>query len=209
MVTLQGETKTWSQYKFGRFSDWAGHFNATNGNGQIEIYENVGGKRGSLLAQASRFLPPGPVLITIKGDWPPTSDTPTALGSIEAIANSFTKPANGSAEVRLFNLGPDTPTASMSANGKVTASNVDFTLGSTWSTMPASKTSFTITDATGKTLASFDQTPPGLQSGFVCLCSLSLSLSLSVSLSVSVCVCASLSLSLYVCVRGCVPVWLG
>ena len=75
-------------YKFGHFSDWAGHFNAANGQGKIEIYENVNGKRGTLLASASRFLPPGPVLIAIKGAWPPKSDTPTALGSIEAIANS-------------------------------------------------------------------------------------------------------------------------
>lgn len=161
VVTLGNETKTWSQYKFGRFSDWAGHFNATNGNGQIEIYENVNGKRGSLLAKATRFLPPGPVLIAIKGDWPPTSDSSNALGSIEAIANSFTKPANGSAEVRLFNLGPDTPKASMSANGKVTATDVAFTLGSTWSPLPASMTSFKITDTTsGNSLASFAQTPP-------------------------------------------------
>ena len=89
MVTLGNQTKTWSQYKFGRFSDWAGHFDAANGNGQVEIYENVGGKRGALLAKATRFLPPGPVLIAIKGDWPPVSDTPTALGSIEAIANRY------------------------------------------------------------------------------------------------------------------------
>lgn len=102
VVTLQGEKKTWSQYKFGRFSPWAGHFNASNGNGLVEIYENVNGKRGALLANATRFMPPGPVLITIKGTWPPVSDTPTALGSIEAIANSFTKPANGNAEVRLL-----------------------------------------------------------------------------------------------------------
>ena len=89
VVTLGNQTKTWSQYKFGRFSDWAGHFDAANGNGQVEIYENVGGKRGALLAKATRFLPPGPVLIAIKGDWPPVSDTPTALGSIEAIANRY------------------------------------------------------------------------------------------------------------------------
>eukprot|EP01050_Picozoa_sp_SAG11_P011945 SAG11_NODE_1298_length_5265_cov_3.096787_7_plen_98_part_00 len=37
----------------------------------------------SPIAAATRFLPPGPVLITIKGAWPPVSDTPTALGSIE------------------------------------------------------------------------------------------------------------------------------
>lgn len=95
VVTLEGETKTWPQYKFGRFSPWAGHFNASNGKGLIEIYENVGGTRGALLANATRFMPPGPVLIAIKGEWPPVSDTPTALGSIEAIANSFTKPADG------------------------------------------------------------------------------------------------------------------
>jgi len=148
-------------YKFGHFSDWAGHFNAANGQGKIEIYENVNGKRGTLLASASRFLPPGPVLIAIKGAWPPKSDTPTALGSIEAIANSFTKPSNGEAEVRLFNLGPDTAHATMSHNGVSVASDVAFTLGSIWSAMPCSNATFTVTDTTsGKLLASFEQTPP-------------------------------------------------
>ena len=63
--------------------------------------------------------------------------------------------------MRLFNLGPDTAEASLSANGKVTATSIKFTLGSTWSAMPSTKTTYAITDATsGKSLASFEQTPP-------------------------------------------------
>jgi hypothetical protein len=162
IVTLGNQTKVWSQYKFGRFSDWAGHFDAPPGKGKIEIYENVGGQRGSSpLATATRYLPPGPVLITIKGEWPPVSDTPTALGSIEAIANSFTKPADGEAEVRLFNLSPDTKTASMSVDGKETATDVAFTLGSDWSAMASTTHAFSVTDSgTSKVVAAFSQTPP-------------------------------------------------
>ena len=82
-------------------------------------------------------------------------------GSIEAIANSFTKPANGEAEVRLFNLSPDTKQASMSVDGNVTATNVAFTLGSDWSAMAPSTHQFEVTDSgTSASLTSFSQTPP-------------------------------------------------
>eukprot|EP01050_Picozoa_sp_SAG11_P011944 SAG11_NODE_1298_length_5265_cov_3.096787_6_plen_116_part_00 len=58
----------------------------------------------------------------------------------QAIANSFTKPADGEAEVRLFNLSPDTKTASMSVDGKESATDVAFTVGSGWSAMDSHRT---------------------------------------------------------------------
>ena len=67
----------------------------------------------------------------------------------------------GNAEVRLFNLSPDTKEASMAVDGKTTASDVTFTLGSDWASMPSTKQSFVVTDSSsGKTLTSFSQTPP-------------------------------------------------
>ena len=70
----------------GVFSDWSGPFPGdASGNGTVKIYESLaGGARGELLATKSGvFLPPGPVLIALRGDWPPQSDTPEKQGSIE------------------------------------------------------------------------------------------------------------------------------
>ena len=49
----------------------------------------------------------------------------------------------------------------MSADGNVTASNVDFTLGSDWSAMAPSTHQFEVTDSgTSASLTRFTQTPP-------------------------------------------------
>ena len=79
----------------------------------------------------------------------------------EAIANSFTKPADGEAEVRLFNLSPDTKTASMSVDGKEIATDVAFTLGSDWFAMDSSTHKYSVTESgSSKVVATFSQTPP-------------------------------------------------
>ena len=45
--------------------------------------------RGALLATKSGvYLPPGPVLIALRGDWPHKSDTPEEQGSIEVRRQS-------------------------------------------------------------------------------------------------------------------------
>ena len=133
-----------------------------SGNGTISIYESVGGKRGKLLATEEKFLPPGPVLIALKGDtWPPVPDTPTTQGSIEVIANSFSPPGD-EPSVCLFNLSPDTPRASMTREAKEIATGIAFGDRSTWSGMPATSSAFTVTDAATVTnvLTSFTKTPP-------------------------------------------------
>ena len=42
---------------------------------------------------------------------------------LQVIANSFNDPGDGKSAVRLFNLSPDTPTASMSRDGAAICSN--------------------------------------------------------------------------------------
>ena len=73
-------------FAYGVFSDWSGPFpgDTEASNGIVKIYESTGGVRGALLATKSGvYLPPGPVLIALRGDWPPKSDTAEKQGSIE------------------------------------------------------------------------------------------------------------------------------
>ena len=123
------------------------------------IYENVNGKRGSLLTQKAAYLPPGPVLIALRGMWPPAEDGT----SIEVIANSFDEPGQGQASVRLFNLSPPTGTsASLTREGAKIADNVIYGDGSVWTTMAPTNAAFQIVDSsTGSSLDSkFQYTPP-------------------------------------------------
>eukprot|EP01052_Picozoa_sp_SAG31_P035877 SAG31_NODE_4389_length_3277_cov_7.853682_3_plen_144_part_00 len=53
---------------------------------------------GTILLNTKIPLTPGPLVVVIKGSWPPTEST-----SVETVAASFVPPKNGSA-VRLFNL---------------------------------------------------------------------------------------------------------
>ena len=58
-------THTWTNFKFGDFSDWVNVFKP--GTGDITIWENTGGKRGAKLYSLSDIpLTPGPLLATIK-----------------------------------------------------------------------------------------------------------------------------------------------
>ena len=88
---------------------------------------------------------------------------------IETIAASYVQPGD-LAKVRLFNLSPDTRVAGMasSANGtKPIASNVAFSLGSDWMTVPVSSQTFTFTDdLTDKVLTTKTETPPPAPLGY-------------------------------------------
>ena len=73
---------------FGRLTKRRGQRSRGSGDEQPErrmsIYSTVIHVRGTLLATKSGvYLPPGPVLIALRGDWPPQSDTPEKQGSIE------------------------------------------------------------------------------------------------------------------------------
>jgi len=86
VIELGGGKKEWDGFAYGVFSDWSGPFpgDTEAGNGIVKIYESTGGVRGALLATKSGvYLPPGPVLIALRGDWPPKSDTAEKQGSIE------------------------------------------------------------------------------------------------------------------------------
>ena len=93
--------------------------------------------------------------------WPPSLPD-----SIETIAASYVQGANSS-KVRLFNLSPDTKSAGMSVGGEVTASNVVYSLGSTWTPVSAATQQFGFVDSvTKKVLCSGPETPPAAPLGF-------------------------------------------
>ena len=110
-------------------------------------------------------------LIAFRGTWPVADNS-----SIEVIANSFVPPADGTATVRLFNLGlGTTPKAgaalpasaqpmspvSLSREATEVAKDVDFGIGSKWETVPSEQATFAITDTvSGAKLFDFKQTPP-------------------------------------------------
>ena len=57
---------TWTNYKFGDFSDWVNVFKP--GTGTITVWENTGGTRGAVLYQKKGIpLTPGPLMVVIKG----------------------------------------------------------------------------------------------------------------------------------------------
>ena len=93
--------------------------------------------------------------------WPPL--LPDA---IETIAASYVQGANSS-KVRLFNLSPDVKTAGMSVGGKTTASDVVYSLGSTWTPVPAATQQFSFVDSTTKAvLGTASETPPAAPLAF-------------------------------------------
>ena len=78
-----------------------------------------------------------------KVEWPPSLPD-----NVETIAASYVE-SSTRAKVRLFNLSPDTKVAGMlcAANGtKEIVSNVDFSLGSDWVTIPSAEDQFTVQD---------------------------------------------------------------
>jgi hypothetical protein len=80
---------------------------------------------------------------TPKPVWPPSLPD-----NVETIAASYVE-SSTKAKVRLFNLSPDTKVAGMlcAANGtKEIVSNVDFSLGSDWVTIPSAEDQFTLQD---------------------------------------------------------------
>jgi hypothetical protein len=100
---------TWTNYKFGDFSDWVNVFKP--GSGTIKVWENTGGTRGPLLYTLPGIpLTPGPLMVVLKvassqvsnatGYWPPA--LPDA---VETIAASYVQGQTNS-KIRLFNLSP-------------------------------------------------------------------------------------------------------
>ena len=154
------DSYTWTDYKFGQFSDWVNVFKA--GKGTLTVWESVDGKKGAQLYQLSGIpLTPGPSVLVLKvaqdqafngtgGQvfWPPREPD-----NVEMIAASYVQPGTGG-KIRLMNLAPDTKDAGMALpGGKSLASNVAFSLGSAWAAAPAGTSStFEFTDD--------DDTPP-------------------------------------------------
>jgi hypothetical protein len=63
--------------------------------------------------------------------------------------------------VRLFNLSPDTESADMSSGGQTLVTDIKYTLGSVWATIPAASASYTVTNhKTGAVLATDTYTAP-------------------------------------------------
>ena len=59
---------TWHGYRFSQFSDWVSVF--VGGTGTITLTDN---STGSALLTAKIPLTPGPLVVVVKGDWPPTT----------------------------------------------------------------------------------------------------------------------------------------
>ena len=94
-ITQGAVSKTWSGYKFAQFSDWSQTFKV--GPSSIEI-----SSAGKTLLTVSMPLTPGPLVVVVKDDWPPSKPS-----AIETIAASYNPVPKGQAGVRLFNLSPD------------------------------------------------------------------------------------------------------
>ena len=85
-------TFTWTDYKFGDFSDWVNVFKP--GKGAITLWENIGGKRSATSLYQLKDIPltPGPLVVVLKvansqvanasGYWPPSH--PSAVETIAA-----------------------------------------------------------------------------------------------------------------------------
>jgi hypothetical protein len=150
-ITQGAVTHTWSNYRFGQFSDWVSVF--SGGKGTITLKDHAS---GATLLSTSIPLTPGPLVVVVKDTWPPKE-----AKNVEAIAASFVPPANGSA-VRLFNLASDVPSAGLHGDGgKVLANGIKYTLGSDWAPISSDQQTFTaVSDAGGATLATAQTTPP-------------------------------------------------
>jgi hypothetical protein len=86
---------------------------------------------------------------------------PTKPDSVETIAASYGPGAN-SATARLFNLSPGgSGFISMAADGHTLATDVRYSLGSSWTPVAAKSTKFTFSDSVSKAaLATTTITPP-------------------------------------------------
>ena len=147
----QGTTNyTWTDYPFGKFSSWVEIF--SSGEGIITLVDS---DTGSQLLSTAIPLTPGPLVVAVKDYWPPSQPS-----NVETIAASYVPVASGSG-VRLFNLSPDTASASMSSGGSTLVSDVKYSIGSIWASIPAAKATFAVTDyTTGKSLATDTYTAP-------------------------------------------------
>ena len=81
-ITQGSVSKTWSGYKFAQFSDWSQTFKV--GPSSIEI-----SSAGKTLLTVSMPLTPGPLVVVVKDDWPPSK--PSAIETIAASYNPVPK----------------------------------------------------------------------------------------------------------------------
>ena len=128
----------------------------SGGKGTIVIKDSA---TGATLLSTPIPLTPGPLVVVLKDSYPPKSAT-----NIETIAASFVPPAGNGSAARLVNLAMDVPSAGLTYDGGLPlADNVAYTLGSTWSAVPAGQQNFSayMDGASGSApLASAPFTPP-------------------------------------------------
>ena len=77
-ITQGSISHKWSNYRFSEFSDWVSVFHG--GTGTITITDH---SAGTTLLTMQIPLTPGPLVVVVKDEWPPTKQT-----SVEAIAAS-------------------------------------------------------------------------------------------------------------------------
>ena len=77
-ITQGSISHKWSNYRFSEFSDWVSVFHG--GKGTITITDHAAGTK---LLKVQIPLTPGPLVVVVKDDWPPTKQT-----AVEAIAAS-------------------------------------------------------------------------------------------------------------------------
>jgi hypothetical protein len=144
---------SWSNYAFADHSNWVSVFKS--GVGTMDVYENVGGQRGTHPLYSKQIpLTPGPLVVAIKigSDQDPKEPSkywpPNEPDQIETIAASYTPPTAGDASVRLFNLSPTTLSAGMtsSAQSGATITGVKYSLGSAWESFALGNQSWSFVD---------------------------------------------------------------
>ena len=124
-ITQGAVSHTWNAYRFAQFSDWVSVFHG--GQGTITLKD----ASGATLLTTTIPLTPGPLVVVVKGSWPPKEQA-----SVETIAASFVPPKNGS-KVRMFNLAMDVPEVGLvGGDGMQLVDHVKYSLGSDW--MPVS-----------------------------------------------------------------------
>jgi len=154
-VITQGTVSyTWTEYQFGRFSEWIQVFGV--GNAKIDIYHNVNGQRQALLVSVTRLLTPGPLVVVIKDYWPVSVDS-----NVETIAASYVPPAAGMSGARLFNLSPDTQTAGMMYNNYIIVPDgISYSTGSPWMPIGPDSATFDVFSGSKDPLANLTLAPP-------------------------------------------------
>lgn len=145
------------------------------GKGTITAWENVGGNRGKQIYQVKGIpLTPGPLVVVLKVASSVVADPskywpPTLPDSVETIAASYIQ-TETSSKVRLFNLSPDTKVAGLSCSSNGTAqiaTDIRYSLGSTWVKVPTKLSTFTVfDDLKGIEITSRQETPPTAPLGF-------------------------------------------